>query len=91
MLEKVEISASQFVTGTAAFTLVNREKPVHISRFAFLTKLQWISSKYMVLWDERDKRSWLVNRAGALLYVLRASLAHSKRKFQSAWVLDPKL
>ncbi|KAI0425222.1 hypothetical protein F5Y09DRAFT_346918 [Xylaria sp. FL1042] len=89
MLEKVEITAGQFVTGTAAFTLGNREKPVHISRFGYLTKLQWISSKYMVLWDEADKRGWLVNGASALLHVLRASLEHSKRKFQSAWLLDP--
>ncbi|KAI1420318.1 hypothetical protein F5Y12DRAFT_719702 [Xylaria sp. FL1777] len=89
MLEKVEITAGQFVTGTAAFTLGNREKPVHISRFGFLTKLQWISSKYMVLWDEADKRGWLVNGASVLLHILRASLAHSKRKFQSAWLLEP--
>ena len=89
MLEKVEISAGQFVSGTAAFTLGNREKPVHITRYGFLTKLQWISSKYMVLWDQGDKRGWLVNGASALLHILRASLAHSKRKFQSAWLLDP--
>ncbi|KAI0903789.1 hypothetical protein F4823DRAFT_253636 [Ustulina deusta] len=88
-LEKVEVSAGQFVTGTAAFTLGRREKPVHISRFGYLTKLQWISSKYMVLWDESDKRGWLVNGASALLHILRASLQHSKRKFQSAWLLDP--
>ncbi|KAI1347988.1 hypothetical protein F5Y01DRAFT_229273 [Xylaria sp. FL0043] len=89
MLEKVQISAGQFVTGTAAFTLGNREKPVHISRFGYLTKLQWISAKHMVLWDEGDKRGWLVNGASALLHVLRASLEHSKRRFQSAWLLDP--
>ncbi|KAI8949399.1 hypothetical protein F4801DRAFT_603341 [Xylaria longipes] len=89
MLEKVEISAGQFVTGTAAFTLGNREKPVHISRFGFLTKLQWISSKHMVLWDEGGKRGWLVNGASVLLHILRASLAHSKRKFGSEWLLDP--
>ncbi|KAI0186832.1 hypothetical protein EV127DRAFT_163866 [Xylaria flabelliformis] len=89
MLEKVEISAGQFVTGTAAFTLGNREKPIHISRFGFLTKLQWISSKHVVLWDEEDKRGWLVNGASALLHILRASLTYSKRKFQSEWLLDP--
>ncbi|KAI0539484.1 hypothetical protein GGR58DRAFT_234412 [Xylaria digitata] len=89
MLEKVEVSGGQFVTGTAAFTLGNREKPVHITRFGFLAKMQWISSKYVVLWDERDKRGWLVNGASALLHILRASLEHSKRKFQSAWLLDP--
>ncbi|KAI0102591.1 hypothetical protein GGR51DRAFT_287398 [Nemania sp. FL0031] len=86
MLEKVEISAGQFVTGTAAFTLGNREKPVHISRYGFLTKLQWISSKHVVLWDEGDKRGWLVSGTSALLHILRASLAHSKQKFRSAWL-----
>ncbi|KAJ2979283.1 hypothetical protein NUW58_g7239 [Xylaria curta] len=89
MLEKVELSAGQLVTGTAAFTLGKREKPVHISRFGFPTKLQWVSSKHIVLWDEEDKRGWLVNGASAMLHILRASLAHSKRKFQSAWLLDP--
>ncbi|KAJ8133149.1 hypothetical protein O1611_g470 [Lasiodiplodia mahajangana] len=88
LLEKVEVSSGQFVTGTAAFTLGNREKPIHISRFGFLTKLQWISSKHVVLWDEVDKRGWLIDGASALLHILRASLAHSKRKFQSAWLLD---
>ncbi|KAH9908388.1 hypothetical protein F4778DRAFT_717069 [Xylariomycetidae sp. FL2044] len=88
-LVKVEISAGQFVMGTAAFTLGNREKPVHISRFGYLTKLQWLSSKYVVFWDEADKRGWLVNGASALLHLLRASLEHCRRKFPSAWLLDP--
>lgn len=88
-LEKAEITAGQFVTGTVGFRFGNKEKPVHISRFGYLTKLQWISSKYVVFWDEDDKRGWLVNGASALLHILRASLEHSKRKFQSAWLLDP--
>lgn len=88
-LEKAEISAGQFVTGTVGFRFGNKEKPVHISRFGYLTKLQWISSKYIVLWDEEEKKGWLVNGASALLHILRASLEHSKHKFQSAWLLDP--
>ncbi|KAI1774056.1 hypothetical protein F4818DRAFT_91341 [Hypoxylon cercidicola] len=88
-LEKAEISGGQFVTGTAGFKLGNKEKPVHISRFGYFTKLQWISSKYFVFWDEKEKRGWLVDGASALLHILRASLEYSKRKFQSAWLLDP--
>ncbi|RYP69699.1 hypothetical protein DL771_005978 [Monosporascus sp. 5C6A] len=88
-LEKAEISAGQFVTGLIGFKLGNREKPVHISRFGYLTKLQWISSKYVVLWDEEEKRGWLVNGASALLHLLRASLIHSSRKFKSAFLFDP--
>ncbi|KAI1501361.1 hypothetical protein F5X99DRAFT_418586 [Biscogniauxia marginata] len=76
-LEKAEISAGQFVTGMAAFKLGNKEKP--------------IASRYFVFWDEEDKRGWLVNGASTLLHILRASLEHSKRKFQSAWLLDPSI
>jgi len=71
------------------FSLGNREKPVHISRHGYLTKLQWISSKHVIFWDEGDKRGWLVNGADALLHLLRASLHHSKREFGSAFLLDP--
>ncbi|KAI1213921.1 uncharacterized protein F4807DRAFT_409721 [Annulohypoxylon truncatum] len=88
-LEKAEVSGGQFVTGTAVFSLGNREKPVHISRFGYLNKLQWISSKHFVFWDEEAKRGWLVNGASALLHILRASLEHSQQKFPSAWLLDP--
>lgn len=55
-----------------------------------MTKMQWISCKHVVLWDEEEKRGWLVNGASALLHLLRASLEHSKRKLQSAFCLDPK-
>jgi hypothetical protein len=50
-------------------------------------KLQWISKKFVVLWDEDDKRDWLVNGASALLHLLRASLEHnSTDKFESAFL-----
>ncbi|KAJ3454413.1 hypothetical protein MRS44_018307 [Fusarium solani] len=89
-LDKVEIHAGQLVTGTACFSLGNREKPVHISRDGYFTKLQWISSKWIVFWDEGEKRGWLVNGASALLHILRASLTHSKRKFKSAFLMNPQ-
>lgn len=95
-LEGIEIHAGQLVTGTACISLGNREKPVHISRDGYFTKLQWISSKWIVFWEEGEKRGWLVNGASALLHILRASLTHSKLKFKSAFlanledILDPE-
>lgn len=88
-LEQAQVSGGQFITGTAIFSLSKKEKPVHISRFGYMTKMQWISSKYVNLWDEGEKRGWLVNGASALLHILRASLEHSKRKFKSAFILNP--
>ncbi|RTE75703.1 hypothetical protein BHE90_009827 [Fusarium euwallaceae] len=89
-LDKVEIHAGQLVTGTACFSIGNREKPVHISRHGYFTKLQWISSKWIVFWDEGEKRGWLVNGASALLHILRSSLTHSKSKFKSAFLMNPQ-
>lgn len=89
-LEKVEIQGGQFIMGTASFSVGNREKPVHISRSGYMNKMQWISSKHVIFWDEAEKRGWLVNGARALLHLLRASLEYSKAKFKSAFLLDPK-
>ncbi|KAI1872535.1 hypothetical protein JX265_005415 [Neoarthrinium moseri] len=89
-LEKVEIQGGQFILGTASFSIGNREKPVHISRAGYMNKMQWISSKYVIFWDEAEKRGWLVNGARALLHLLRASLEHSKKKFKSAFLLEPQ-
>jgi nucleoside phosphorylase len=41
-------------------------------------QLRFISRQYVVLWDEEDKRGWLVNGATALLHLLRASLEYNK-------------
>lgn len=88
-LEKIEISAGQIFHATGVFALGHRDSPVHISRSGYHNRLQWIASKQLVLWDEGDKRGWLVNGAGGLLHLLRSSLHHSKRVFGSALLLDP--
>ncbi|KAI1177647.1 hypothetical protein F4777DRAFT_587102 [Nemania sp. FL0916] len=89
-LEKLEVTAGQFVLGTAGFKLSNKEKPVHISRFGYLNKLQWLSSKYIVLWDDEDKRGYLTNGVSAVLHLLRASLIYSKQKLGAAFLFDPE-
>ncbi|KAI1094982.1 hypothetical protein F5B19DRAFT_505096 [Rostrohypoxylon terebratum] len=88
-LERASISGGYFVTGTASFSLGNRDKPVHISRSGYLNKLQWISTKYFVFWDEEEKRGWFVNGTSTLLHILRKSISYSQQKFRSAWLLDP--
>ena len=43
----------------------------------------------MVLWDERDKRGWLVNGTGALLHLLRTSLAYeNESEFKSVFLFQ---
>ncbi|KAL6908620.1 hypothetical protein GGI43DRAFT_420352 [Trichoderma evansii] len=88
-LNKIEITAGRVVSGTAKFTIGSKDSPVHVSNSGYLAKMKWISSKYFILWDEEDKRGWLVDGARALLHSLRASLEHSKQTFGSAFLLDP--
>lgn len=69
------------------FAVGHKEKPVHVSRDGYVLKLQWITQKFVVLWDEDDKRGWLVNGISALLHLLRASLEHNRTdKFKSAFL-----
>ncbi len=58
-----------------------------MTRNGYIPRLKWISTKLVVLWDEADKRGWLINGTSALLHVVRASLDHDSRdKFKSAFV-----
>jgi hypothetical protein len=77
VLGKVSVSGGKFITGGFIFGIGNEEKPVHVSRDGHVPKLQWISKKFVALWDEEDERGWLVNGASALLHLLRTSLEYN--------------
>lgn len=49
-------------------------------RTSYISKLKWLRQKYIVLWDEEDKRGWLVNGTSALLHLVRASLEHDRTR-----------
>ncbi|PGH14217.1 hypothetical protein AJ79_03190 [Helicocarpus griseus UAMH5409] len=59
------VKASQHAAG-------QRDKPGSIPRS--LSSLKNLHSRFVVLWDEKDKRGWLVNGTSALLHLMRASL-----------------
>lgn len=73
--------------GGPAFHIGAKDTPAQISRNGYIPRLKWISTKFVLLWDEQDKRGWLINGTSALLHVVRASLAHdSKDRFRSAFL-----
>jgi nucleoside phosphorylase len=54
-------------------------------------KLEYITGKYVILWDEDDKRGWMMNGATALLHILRASLERNRTgKFRSKCSFKPE-
>ncbi|KAL3468746.1 hypothetical protein BJX99DRAFT_269232 [Aspergillus californicus] len=89
LLQQATISSGQLISGGAPFSIFYKDSPFHVSRGGYIRKLQWISRKFVVLWDEEGKRGWLVNGTSALLHLVRASLDHnSKDKFSSEFLLQ---
>ncbi|KAK2593842.1 hypothetical protein QQS21_008457 [Conoideocrella luteorostrata] len=84
-LAKTRVSAGRMIMGGPAFTIGDKDTPVQVSRNGYVPRLEWISTKFVLLWDEDDKRGWLINGTSALLHALRASLEYgSKGRFRSA-------
>ncbi|KAK3319617.1 hypothetical protein B0T19DRAFT_269661 [Cercophora scortea] len=89
LLEKVTLSAGSIITGGVQFAVGVKDIPPHLTRSGYIPKLRWIATKYVLLWDEADKRGWLVNGISALLHLVRATLNHYKDDaFSSAFLLD---
>ncbi|OXV11398.1 hypothetical protein Egran_00836 [Elaphomyces granulatus] len=92
VLEKVFIRAGSIIRGDTRFALGHKDTPIYISRQNdYISKLIWISEKFVVLWDEEDKRGWLINGISALLHLLRASLESDiAGQFKSVMLFEPK-
>ncbi|KAI1745785.1 hypothetical protein F4680DRAFT_403240 [Xylaria scruposa] len=83
----IRVSAGRLIAGGPPFYIGLKDTPAYLTRNGYIPRLKWISTKFVVLWDEADKRGWLINGTSALLHVVRASLAHdSKDKFKSTFV-----
>jgi hypothetical protein len=53
--------------------------------------LESVSEKYVILWDEDDKRAWIMNGTTALLHLLRASLERNRTgRFGSKCLFNPE-
>jgi hypothetical protein len=78
-LEKLTINLGKVFTAGATFAPRVRHISPHFVRDVYEQKLMWIEKKYVVLWDEKTKRGWLVNGTSALLHLVRMSLRLYKK------------
>ncbi|KAH8124045.1 hypothetical protein LI328DRAFT_168947, partial [Trichoderma asperelloides] len=86
-LASTYVSPGRCIVGGPAFSLGVKDTPAHVSRSGFIPRLQWIATKFVLLWDESEKRGWLVNGTSALLHIVRASLAYNNiDKFNFAFI-----
>ncbi|KAF7157796.1 hypothetical protein CNMCM6106_003925 [Aspergillus hiratsukae] len=90
LLDKAYISSGPMISGGHPFSIGRKDIPLHISRHSYIRKLRWIAQKFVVLWDEGDKRGWLVNGTSALLHLVRAAMKQaSVDHFKSYLLFDP--
>jgi len=74
ILDKLSLSGGKFVSGGISIAIGVRDSPVHLEAGDYRAKMRWVDGQHVVLWDEQDKRGWLVNGPTALLHMVRASL-----------------
>ncbi|OTA56890.1 hypothetical protein K449DRAFT_437747 [Hypoxylon sp. EC38] len=90
LLEKANLSAGySTIRAGATFALGVRDTPIYFTPENYIRKLQLITEKYVVFWDEEDKRGWLVNGISALLHLVRATLKqHANGAFSDQLLSD---
>ncbi|EAW09016.1 Pfs domain protein [Aspergillus clavatus NRRL 1] len=90
MLDQVHISSGHTISGGHPFSIGYKDIPLHISRHGYIRKLKWIAQRFVLLWDEGDKRGWLVKGTSALLHLVRAAMDQaSADDFKSYLLFSP--
>lgn len=70
--------------------LLPKDYPTHMPSDCYIRNLKWLSAHYIALWDEEEKRCWLVSGTSALLHLTRSSLQiYSEDAFSSEFQFDP--
>ncbi|KAF4988794.1 hypothetical protein FDECE_14918 [Fusarium decemcellulare] len=88
-LEHLEVQAGQYVLVTASFSVGRKQKSIAFQQRGYPNMMRQLSQRFFVLWDETDKRGWLVDGASTLLHLVQASLEHSKSAFGESIMLSP--
>jgi hypothetical protein len=48
------VSPGRGIMGGVEFILGLKDTPAHVARDGYIPKLQWIATKFVLLWDEGD-------------------------------------
>ncbi|KAF5623614.1 nucleoside phosphorylase [Fusarium sp. NRRL 25303] len=64
------ITLGPMITGGHSFELGIKDTLVHVARNGYIPRLKRISPKFVLLWDEADKRGWLTNGTSALSHIM---------------------
>jgi hypothetical protein len=90
LLDQVSITGRKFITGGLSFAINIKDLPLHLIHDSYIRKLQWINTRYVILWDQGNKRDWLINSISTLLHLVCTSLANNTMDdFSSTFLYNP--
>lgn len=91
-MERVQITAGQFITIGTSFIRGYRDKPVPVEEKNFTERLRNMGNRFVVLHDVGVRKAWLVDGLSTVLHLLRCYLAEAaKPNDYSSTFLNPVL
>lgn len=73
-LDRVSLSGGKGISANASLSISVKNLSHHFTRDGYFNRLLYLEKQFVILWDEGDKRGWLVNGTSALLHLVRARL-----------------
>jgi hypothetical protein len=76
----VSISAGKIVSVGASVAIGKKDKPARAAKKTdYHKQIEWAEERFIVLYDCKDRRAWLIDGLSALLHLVRAHLAHRRK------------
>lgn len=88
VLHNCNISFGKLITGGVDTKLTENHQPISASRRNYLDIFRYLESRFVLFWDTRDHRGWLINALRALLHLLRHSLKVDEEEGGALFVLN---
>lgn len=78
--DRVSISAGKIVSVGGSVAIGKKDKPARAAKMTdYHKQIEWVEERFIVLYDWKDRRSWLIDGLSALLHLVRARLAHRRK------------
>ncbi|GFF36596.1 hypothetical protein IFM46972_04939 [Aspergillus udagawae] len=77
--DRVSISAGKIVSVGASVAINKKDKPARAAKTDYHKQIEWAEERFIVLYDCKDRRAWLIDGLSALLHLVRAHLAHRRK------------
>ncbi|GFF93051.1 hypothetical protein IFM53868_07058 [Aspergillus udagawae] len=78
--DRVSISAGKIVSVGASVAIGKKDKPARAAKKTdYHKQIEWAEERFIVLYDCKDRRAWLIDGLSALLHLVRAHLAHRRK------------